>query len=410
MLSRVWFGLFFVAFVSAFYQWLFLDSPQIFAEIIASLFGMAKLSVDIAIGLVGVMCLWLGLFRLAEQADLIKYLSRGLEPLFAHLMPEVPKGHPAHGAVTMNLAANMLGLDNAATPLGLKAMAELQKINPVKEQASNAQILFLVLNTSSVTLFPVTIFMYRSQMGAADPSAVFLPILLATTVSTLVGLASVAWIQKIQLFNKTVLSYGAGFSILLSVLIFVCLRMSAESLASFSSLAGNLLLFSVVMLFISFAYWKKVDVYSHFIEGAKDGFHVAINLIPYLVAMLVAIGALRASGALDLFLQMLSSLVEGMGLNSEFIAALPTALMKPFSGSGARAMMLETMDNYGVDSFPGVLSSIVQGSTETTFYVLAVYFGSVGIKRVRHAILCGLAADFAGIIAAIALGYWFFAP
>jgi len=371
---------------------------------------MAKLSVDIAIGLVGVMCLWLGLFRLAEKAGLIQHLSRGLEPLFAYLMPEIPKGHPAHASVTMNLAANMLGLDNAATPLGLKAMADLQEINPQKERASDAQILFLVLNTSSVTLFPVTIFMYRSQMGAADPSSVFLPILLATTVSTLVGLASVAWIQKINLFNKTVFSYGAGFAVLLSLLIYACLRLDAEALAEFSSLCGNLLLFSIVVFFISFAYWKKVDVYSHFIEGAKDGFQVAINLIPYLVAMLVAIGALRASGALDLFLQLFSTIVEAVGVNSEFVAALPTALMKPFSGSGARAMMLETMETYGVDSFPGLLSSIVQGSTETTFYVLAIYFGSVGIKNARHAILCGLLADFAGIVAAILLGYWFFYP
>lgn len=410
MLSRLWYYLFCISFVGAFYQWLFLDSPQIFAEIIASLFEMAKLSVDIAIGLVGVMCLWLGLFRLAEKAGLIQYLSRGLEPLFAYLMPEIPKGHPAHASVTMNLAANMLGLDNAATPLGLKAMADLQDINPQKERASDAQILFLVLNTSSVTLFPVTIFMYRSQMGAADPSSVFLPILLATTVSTLAGLASVAWIQKINLLNKTVLSYGAGFSILLSLLIYACLRLDAEALAEFSSLCGNLILFSIVVFFISFAYWKNVDVYSHFIEGAKEGFQVAINLIPYLVAMLVAIGALRASGALDLFLQFFSAIVEALGVNSEFVAALPTALMKPFSGSGARAMMLETMDTYGVDSFPGLLSSIVQGSTETTFYVLAIYFGSVGIKNARHAILCGLLADFAGIAAAILLGYWFFYP
>ena len=402
--------MFCISFVGAFYQWLFLDSPQIFAEIIASLFEMAKLSVDIAIGLVGVMCLWLGLFRLAEKAGLIQYLSRGLEPLFAYLMPEIPKGHPAHASVTMNLAANMLGLDNAATPLGLKAMADLQDINPQKERASDAQILFLVLNTSSVTLFPVTIFMYRSQMGAADPSSVFLPILLATTVSTLVGLASVAWMQKINLLNKTVLSYGAGFSILLSLLIYACLRLDAEALAEFSSLCGNLILFSIVVFFISFAYWKNVDVYSHFIDGAKEGFQVAINLIPYLVAMLVAIGALRASGALDLFLQFFSAIVEALGVNSEFVAALPTALMKPFSGSGARAMMLETMDTYGVDSFPGLLSSIVQGSTETTFYVLAIYFGSVGIKNARHAILCGLLADFAGIVAAILLGYWFFYP
>ncbi|PCJ19231.1 MAG: hypothetical protein COB04_06200 [Gammaproteobacteria bacterium] len=410
MLNRLWYSLFCIGFVSAFYQWLVLDSPQIFSEIMVSLFEMAGLSVDIAIGLVGVMCLWLGLFRLAEKAGLIKHLSKGLEPLFAHLMPEIPRGHPAHASVTMNLAANMLGLDNAATPLGLKAMGDLQTLNPNKEQASNAQILFLVLNTSSVTLFPVTIFLYRAQMGAADPSVVFLPILMATTVSTIVGLLSVAWIQKINLFNRTVLSYGMGFSLLLSLLVYACLSMDSSALAEFSSLSGNLILFSVVMFFISFAFWKNVDVYSEFVEGAKEGFQISINLIPYLLAMLVAIGVLRASGALDLFLQLLTLGVDQTGLNSEFIAALPTALMKPFSGSGARAMMLETMDNYGVDSFPALLSCIVQGSTETTFYVIAVYFGSVGIKNVRHAILCGLLADFAGIVAAILLGYWFFYP
>lgn len=408
MLSKIWFYFFFVSFFAALYQWLFLSNTEVFSQIVSSLFDSAKLSVDIAIGLVGLMCFWLGLFRLAEKANLIHYLAKGLSPLFRQLMPGVPQNHKSHGSITMNLAANMLGLDNAATPLGLKAMQDLQEVNSEKQTASNAQILFLVLNTSSVTLVPATLFMYRAQLGSNEPAAIYLPILIATTVSTLVGLGSVVLIQKINLFNRVVLLYALSFAILLSGFVFLCLKLVNEDLSQFSTLSGNLIIFSIVILFLSFAHYKKVDVYNEFIEGAKDGFQVAVSLIPYLVAMLAAIGVLRASGVLEMVLDGIAYIADLFHLNTDFIPVLPTALMKPFSGSGARAMMLDTMNNYGVDSFQGLLSGIVQGSTETTFYVLAVYFGSVGIRNVRHAIFCGLLADAAGIVAAIMVGYWFF--
>ncbi len=369
---------------------------------------MSKLGAEIALGLIGVLCFWLGLFKVAEQAGLIRVLARLLGPLFACLMPQVPRNHPALGSVTMNLGANMLGLDNAATPMGLKAMADLQEINPQKDTASNAQILFLVLNTSSVTLLPVTIFLYRAQQGASDPAAVFLPILLATITSTIVGLLAVSWIQKLNLFNRVVLLYAAVFVLLLSLLVFFLAGMPNTRLAAVSSQWGNFFLLSVIMLFLLYGYAKRVDVYAAFIEGASEGFGVAIKLIPYLVAMLVAIGLFRSSGMLELLIGVINELVSWAGLNTDFVAALPTALMKPLSGSGARAMMLETMATYGVDSFPALVAATVQGSTETTFYVLAVYFGSVGIRKVRHAIACGLLADAAGIVTAIMVSYWFF--
>lgn len=369
---------------------------------------MSKLGVEIALGLIGVLCLWLGLFKIAEQAGLVKILARLLGPLFAILMPQVPRNHQALGSVTMNLGANILGLDNAATPMGLKAMADLQELNPQKDTASNAQILFLVLNTSSVTLLPVTIFLYRAQQGAADPAAVFVPILLATTASTLAGLLAVSWIQKLNLFNRVVLLYAMVFVLLISSLTLFLAGVPSANLAGISGQLGNFTLLSVIMLFLLCGYVKRVDVYAAFIEGASEGFNVAIKLIPYLVAMLVAIGLFRTSGMLELIIGAIKALVSGVGLNTDFVAALPTALMKPLSGSGARAMMLETMATYGVDSFPALVAATVQGSTETTFYVLAVYFGSVGIRKVRHAITCGLLADAVGIITAIMVSYWFF--
>jgi spore maturation protein SpmB len=320
----------------------------------------------------------------------------------------VPSDHPAIGSVTMNMAANMLGLDNAATPLGLKAMQDLQDLNPKKDTASNAQILFLVLNTSSVTLLPVTIFLFRAQQGSVDPTAVFIPILLATCASTLAGLLIVAYIQRLNLFNKTVLLYVLGLFAVIGLLLMFLLNSNSASLAERSSLLGNLLLLLVIISFLTMGFFRKVNVYDAFIDGAKQGFDVALKIIPYLVAMLVAIGMLRASLVLDAILAGVEKIVVALGLNPDFIAALPTALMRPFSGSGARAMMLETMNTYGVDSFAANVAAIVQGSTETTFYVLAVYFGSVGIQRVRHAIGCGLFADFVGITAAIFIGYWFF--
>ena len=408
MLVHIWFGFFAISFISAIYQWLVLGHAQIFSLLIQSTFDMASLGVEIAIGLIGVLCLWLGLFKIAEQSGLIQILARGLEPLFLKLMPGIPKGHAAHGSMTMNIAANMLGLDNAATPMGLKAMQDMQSLNKEKDTATNAQILFLVINTSAVTILPITIFLYRTQQGSSNPTAVFIPILLATTASTLVGLLSVCFVQKINLLNRVILGYFAGFIILLSALTSYLVSQPTEQMAQSSSLLGNLVLFSLIMLFLSYGWWKKINIYDAFIDGASEGFHVAVKLIPYLVGMLVAIGVLRASGVLDTLLIGIESLFIFLGFNTDFVQALPTAFMKPLSGSGARAMMLETMSTYGVDSFPATLSAIMQGSTETTFYVLAVYFGSVGIKHVRHAIACALLADAAGIFVAILAGYWFF--
>lgn len=408
MLTHLWFAFFAVSFISACYQWLINGQSEIFSALIQSTFDMAGLSVEIAIGLIGVLALWLGFFKIAERAGMVQLLSRLLEPLFLKLMPDVPKNHPSHGSITMNIAANILGLDNAATPMGLKAMQDLQNINPEKDTASNAQILFLVLNTSSLTLLPVTIFMYRAQQGAADPSAVFLPILMATSASTLTGLLAVAYMQKINLLDKTIAIYFSAFAILLATLASFLVSLPAEEMSATSSLLGNFILFSVIMLFLGAGWYKKVDVYDAFIEGAKQGFEIAIKLIPYLLAMLVAIGLLRSSGVLDNLLSICNYLFTLAGVNTDFIQALPTAFMKPLSGSGARAMMLETMNTYGVDSFAATVSAILQGSTETTFYVLAVYFGSVNIKHVRHALGCALLADLAGIITAIFAGYLFF--
>jgi spore maturation protein SpmA len=408
MLNRIWLGFFFLAFVAACWQWLSGSNPEVFNDLVGSTFEMSALAVEIAIGLIGLMALWLGLFKIAEQSGLATLLARGLNPLFARLMPEVPRNHPALGSITLNMAANMLGLDNAATPIGLKAMSSLQELNPDKDTASNAQILFLVLNTSSVTLLPVTIFMFRAQQGAAEPAAVFLPILMATSASTLVGLCAVAWVQKLQILDRVVLAYFAGYALLMSALVTWVAGMAPTMLASASASAGNFLLFTVIVLFLVSGIQRKLACYEVFIEGAKEGFQVAVRLIPFLLAMLVAIGVFRASGCLDLLLAGIRTLAIFLGLDTGFIDAIPTALMKPLSGSGARAMMLETMNTHGVDSFAALTSASIQGSTETTFYVLAVYFGSVGIRKTRHAIGCALAADFTGIVVAILASYWFF--
>ncbi len=408
MLTHLWFAFFAVSFISACYQWLINGQADIFSILVQSTFDMASLSVEIAIGLIGVLALWLGFFKIAERAGMVKFLSLALEPLFLKLMPDVPKNHPSHGSITMNVAANMLGLDNAATPMGLKAMQDLQSLNPEKNTASNAQILFLVLNTSSLTVLPVTIFMYRAQQGATDPTAVFLPILMATGASTLTGLLAVAYVQKINLLDKTIALYFAALALILAALASFLVTLPAEQMTATSSLLGNFLLFGVIMLFLASGWFKKIDIYDAFIEGAKQGFEIAIKLIPYLLAMLVAIGLLRSSGVLDGLLSAFEYVFTLLGVNTDFIQALPTAFMKPLSGSGARAMMLETMNTHGADSFAATVSAILQGSTETTFYVLAVYFGSVGIKKVRHALSCALLADFAGITTAIFAGYWFF--
>lgn len=408
MLNGLWLGFFLVAAIAGLSRWLLGDDPAVFAAMVESLFAMAKLSVEVMVLLFGTLTLWLGLLRIAEKAGLVDALARVLGPLFARLMPEVPRGHPALGLITMNFAANGLGLDNAATPIGLKAMRALQTLNPSSTTASNAQILFLVLNASSLTLLPVTIFMYRAQQGAPDPTLVFLPILLATSASTLVGLLSVALMQRLRLWDPVVLAYLVPGALALGAFMALLATMSATALAALSSLAGNLTLFGIILLFLLMGALKKVPVYEEFIEGAKEGFDVAKSLLPYLVAMLCAIGVLRASGALEFGLDGIRWLVEAIGWDTRFVEALPTAMVKPFSGSAARAMLIETMQTQGVDSFPALIAATVQGSTETTFYVLAVYFGAVGIQRVRHAVGCALLAEFAGVVAAISVCYWFF--
>ena len=408
MLNGLWLGFFVVAALAALSRWLLGDDPAVFAAMVESLFAMAKLAVEVMVVLFGTLTLWLGFLRIAEKAGLVDLLGRALGPLFARLMPEVPRGHPALGFITLNFAANGLGLDNAATPIGLKAMKALQELNPSKVVASNAQILFLVLNTSSLTLLPVSIFMYRVQQGADDPTLVFLPILLATSASTLAGLLAVALVQRLRLWDPVVLAYLIPGALLLGGFMALLAGLSATALAALSSLLGNLTLFGLILVFLLVGALRRVPVYESFIEGAREGFEVAKNLLPYLVAMLCAIGVLRASGALDFGLDGVRAVVQWLGWDIRFIDALPTALMKPFSGSAARAMLIETMQSFGVDSFPALLAATVQGSTETTFYVLAVYFGAVGIQRARHAVACALLADLAGILAAIGVCYWFF--
>lgn len=407
LLNRVWLVFFIIALCAIGLQ-LLTGHVEVLSAAVAALFASAKLAAEIALGLVGVLSLWMGLMRLGEKAGVVSAIAFVFEPLLRRLMPEVPKGHPAFGSMTMNLTANVFGLDNAATPLGLKAMQDLQSLNPMKTVATNAQILFLVLNTSSVTLVPVSVFLYRAQQGAAAPADIFLPILLATSASTLAGLLTVALVQRISLFNTVVLGYGALMLSGLVASVFYLLSLSASAVGSVSTVLGNGVLLALVFSFVLVAAMRKVAIYDEFIEGAKDGFAQSIQLIPYLLAMLLAIGLLRASGALDYLLQLIAAGVRILGFDTRFVDALPTALMKPFSGSGARAMMLETMEHHGVDSFAGRLAAIFQGSTETTFYVLAVYFGSVGIRHGRHALACGLTADFAGISAAIGVCYWFY--
>lgn len=408
MLNTLWLAFFLLAAAGGLTRWLALDDAAVFSRMVGSLFDMAALSVELMLLLFGTLTLWLGFLHIAEKAGLVSALGRLLAPLFQRLMPEVPRGHPALGLITLNFAANGLGLDNAATPIGLRAMRELQSLNPRPDTATNAQILFLVLNTSSLTLLPVTIFMYRAQQGAAEPTLVFLPILLATAASSLAGLLAVAFVQKLRLRDPVVLAWMAGIALLVGTLMTTLATLSAAAISSFSSLLGNLSLLGIILFFLLVAARRKVPVYECFVDGAKDGFDVAKSLLPYLVAMLCAIGVLRASGTLDFLLDGIRWVVVALGLDARFVDALPTALAKPFSGSAARALMLETMQHFGVDSFPALLAATVQGSTETTFYVLAVYFGAVGIQRARHAVGCALVADLAGITAAIAVCYWFF--
>ena len=408
MLNIIWITFFLTAFCTALFKLVFLGDQQIFAQIMEAMFALSKSAFEIALGLTGVLSLWLGIMRIGEKSGFIQLLTQSLTPLFSRLMPEVPEGHPALGAIVMNISANALGLDNAATPMGIKAMQELQTLNPNAETATNAQILFLVINTSGVTLFPVTIFTYRAQLGAANPTDVFIPILMATYMSTMAGLLSVTIVQKINLLDKVILAYLGGFTLIVGSLLAYFSSLPQQEMLEQSAFISNFIIFSLVITFLLGAINKEINAYDAFIEGAKEGFQTATTIIPYLVAMLVAIGVFRASGALDLLADLARVAVHFVNLDDRFVDALPTALMKPFSGSGARAMMIDTMKTMGADSFAGRLSCIVQGSSETTFYVLAVYFGAVGIKHIRHAVACGIIADLAGAIASIFVAYRFF--
>ena len=408
MLNIIWVAFFILAFLSALYQSVVLGDVAIWTELVNSTFSSARSAFNICLNLTGILCLWLGLLKIAEVSGLTKLLAKALMPLFRKILPEIPADHPSIGSIVMNMAANILGLDNAATPAGLKAMEQLQTLNPKKDTASNAQILFMVINASAVTLIPITVLMYRAELGATNPSAVFIPILLATSLSTFIGFLAVAWVQKLDIFNRVVLSYLLGFAALIGLLAFYFCSLPMEERLNASAAFGNFILFAIMISFILAGLIKKINVYETFIQGAKEGFEIAIRIIPYLVAMLVAIAVFRASGAMDGLILLFENFFRLIGLSTDFVPALPTALMKPFSRSGARAMMIETMQTYGADSFPAFTSSIIQGSTETTFYVLAVYFGVVKITKTRHALPCALLADFAGITAAIVFAYLFF--
>ncbi|MBO7434116.1 MAG: spore maturation protein [Salinivirgaceae bacterium] len=406
-LNYIWIGFFVVAFVVALVRMLFFGDTGIFSAMVSSTFDMAKTGFEISLGLTGVMTLWLGLMRIGEKGGMIQIFSRVMGPFFHKLFPEIPADHPVNGSIMMNLAANMLGIDNAATPLGLKAMSQLQELNPKKDTASNSMIMFLVLNTSGLTLIPVSIMVYRAQMGAADPSDVFIPILIATFFSTVAGILAVSIYQRINLFNKVFLAYSAVFTLIISGLIWYFVSLPREQVGIQSSLMANIILFLIIISFILLAVRRKVNVYEAFIEGAKDGFSTAVKIIPYLIAILVGVGVFRTSGALDYLMHGLGSFFSLIGFNTEFVDALPTAFMKPLSGSGARGMMIDTMNTFGADSFAGRLACCFQGSTDTTFYILAVYFGSVGISKTRHAVVCGLLADLVSIVAAISVAYIF---
>jgi spore maturation protein SpmA len=408
MINIIWAFFFITAFVACLYQSIFMGNIEIWTLTVEGSFEMAKTAFEISLGLTGILCLWLGLLNIAKEAGITDKVSKFLSPLFHKLMPDVPKNHPAIGTMCMNMAANILGLDNAATPAGIKAMEELQEINPNKDRASNAQILFLVINTSSVMLLPISIFMYRTEMGASSPTAVFIPILIATSMSTLGGILMTAFVQKINIFNRVVLSYFAGLIAIILTIVLYFYNLPVEQKAVQSAAFGNFVVFAVMVCFVAAGFFKKIPVYETFVEGAKEGFGIAIKIIPYLVAMLVGISVFRSSGCLDLLLLGIEKFFMLFGITPDFVPALPTAFMKPFSGSGARAMMIETMQTYGADSLPAFLSSVIQGSTETTFYVLAVYFGAVKITKFRHAIPCALFADLVGIVVAIFVGYLFF--
>ena len=409
VLNYIWVAFFLIAFIVALGKLLFWGDTEIFTELVNSTFSSSKNAFEISLGLTGLLSLWLGVMKIGERSGMINALSRWLSPVFCRLFPDIPKGHPALGSIFMNLSANMLGLDNAATPLGLKAMKELQELNPKKDTATNPMIMFLVINTSGLILIPVSIMMYRAQMGAAQPTDIFIPTLLSTSVSTAVGILTVSISQRINLLCKPILLLAGGISVFFAELIWVFVRVGRDEMGTYSTLAANIILFSIILLFILWGLWKRTNVYDAFIEGAKEGFGTAVRIIPYLVAFLVGIAVFRASGAMDLLVDdLIRPAVAALGVNTEFVGALPTALMKSLSGSAANGLMIDTMQQYGADSFVGRLSCVARGASDTTFYILAVYFGSVGITRTRNAVTCGLIADFSGIIAAIIISYLFF--
>ena len=408
VLNYIWIGFIIIAFVIALAKLVFLGDVTVFPALIDSTFASSKTAFEISLGLTGVLSLWLGIMKIGERGGVVNVLARVLSPVFTRLFPDIPKGHPVTGSIFMNIAANMLGLDNAATPLGLKAMEQLQTLNPNKETATNPMIMFLVLNTSGLTLIPISIMVYRAQLGAAQPTDVFIPILLATFFSTVAGIIITSIYQRINLLNRTMLLTLGGMALVVGAIIWGFGQLDKDQMNIVSTSVANILLMTIIVAFVLVGMKHRINVYDAFVEGAKEGFTTAVRIIPYLVAILVAIGLFRASGAMDMLINGVATLVKALGGNSDFVGALPTALMKPLSGSGARGMMVDAMTTYGADSFVGRLSCIFQGSTDTTFYILAVYFGSVGIRNMRHAVPCGLLADFAGVIAAIGIAYLFF--
>lgn len=408
VLNYIWIAFFLVAFVIALVRLVFMGDTEVFPAIMNSTFDTSKTAFEISLGLTGVLSLWLGIMKIGEKGGVVNVVARVLSPVFTRLFPDIPKGHPVTGSIFMNVAANMLGLDNAATPLGLKAMDQLQELNPKKDTATNPMIMFLVLNTSGLTLIPVSIMVYRAQMGAAQPTDIFVPILLATFFSTLAGIIVTSLYQRINLINRTMLLTLGGMCAVVAAIIWGFSQMDKSQMNVVSTSVANILLMTIIVVFILAGMRHRINVYDAFIEGAKDGFTTAVRIIPYLVAILVGIGVFRASGAMDMLIDGIKWIVATLGGNTDFVGALPTALMKPLSGSGARGMMVDAMTTYGADSFVGRLSCIFQGSTDTTFYILAVYFGSVGVRYTRHAVACGLLADLAGVVAAIAICYMFF--
>ena len=408
VLNYIWIAFFLMAFAIALVRLVFMGDTEVFPEIMNSTFATAKTAFEISLGLTGVLSLWMGILKVGEKGGIVNVVARMLAPVFSRIFPDIPKGHPVTGTMFMNFAANMLGLDNAATPMGLKAMQELQELNDRKDTATNPMIMFLVLNTSGLTLIPMSVLVYRAQMGAAQPTDVFIPILLATTVATIAGLVITSIYQRISLLNRTMLLFLLGVCLFVAAGTVGFMQLSKTEVEVLSTSLANIILFSIIVIFIISGMVKKINVYEAFIEGAKEGFSTAVRIIPYLVAILVGVGVFRASGAMDMLIGGVSSCVAFFGGDTEFVAALPTAIMKPLSGSGARGLMIDTMTTYGADSFVGRLACLFQGATDTTFYILAVYFGSVGIRKTRHAVTCGLLADLAGILAAIGIAYIFF--